>query len=87
MAEWKETGAGSLAGITRELVIEWCDVSERSVPLSVLAKADEIFLTSSTRDVHPVHQVDDRTLAAPGPVTAEIAAAFAERSRMEPDPQ
>lgn len=78
---------GCLAGITRELVIEWCDVSERSVPLSVLAKADEIFLTSSTRDVHPVHQVDDRTLAAPGPVTAEIAAAFAERSRMEPDPQ
>ena len=77
---------GCLAGITRDLVVLWCDVSERSVPMSVLASADEIFLTSSTRDVHPVHQVDERVLVAPGPVTAQIAAVFADRSQRDPDP-
>ncbi|MBK6763422.1 MAG: aminotransferase class IV family protein [Micrococcales bacterium] len=77
---------GCLAGITRDLVVLWCDVSERSVPMSALASADEIFLTSSTRDVHPVHQVDERVLAAPGPVTAHIATVFAARSRLDPDP-
>ncbi len=77
---------GCLAGITRDLVIEWCDVEERSLPISVLQSADELFITSSTRDVHPVDQVDQRRLPAPGPVTAKIAATFAERSAQEPDP-
>lgn len=50
---------GPLAGITRELTIEWCredgiEVREEDLPLSVLAECDEIFITSSTRDVQAV---------------------------------
>ena len=35
-----------------------------------LASADEVFLTSTTRDVQPVARIDDRELPAPGPFTA-----------------
>lgn len=77
---------GCLAGITRDLVVEWCDVEERCMPMSVLQSADEVFITSSTRDVHPVERVDDRALPAPGPVTADIARVFAQRSAQDHDP-
>jgi branched-chain amino acid aminotransferase len=77
---------GCLAGITRDLVIEWCDVAQRSLPMSVLETAQELFFTSSTRDVHPVDRVDDRQLAAPGPVTAAVMRTFAQRSAQDPDP-
>lgn len=51
--------SGPLAGITRALTIEWCreeglEVREEALPLSVLATADEVFITSSTRDVQAV---------------------------------
>src|SRR5690606_41972371 len=51
--------SGPLAGITRALTIEWCreeglEVREEVLPLSVLATADEIFITSSTRDIQAV---------------------------------
>ncbi|MCK0113543.1 aminotransferase class IV [Ornithinimicrobium sp. F0845] len=51
--------AGPLAGITRALTIEWCreeglEVREEAMPLSVLAEAEEAFLTSSTRDVQAI---------------------------------
>ena len=39
---------------------------ERDVPLERLFEADEIFLTSTTRDVQAIHRVDDRDLPAPG---------------------
>jgi len=61
--------AGCLAGITRELLLEVVDVDERPIALDELATADEVFLTSSTRDVHPVHEIDGRALDAPGPCT------------------
>lgn len=74
--------AGPLAGVTRDLVIRWAraadlPVHERRLPMSTLFTADEVFLTSSTRDVQPVRAVDDRLLPA-GPVTAAVAAAFRE---------
>lgn len=50
--------SGCLAGITRELVMELIEVEERAVPLDALRTATEVFLTSSTRDVHPVDTVD-----------------------------
>ncbi|HWA66017.1 MAG TPA: aminotransferase class IV [Mycobacteriales bacterium] len=79
--------SGCLAGITRELLVEWLgDVAERAVPLEALAAADEAFLTSSTRDVQPIRAVDGRVLAAaPGPLTARAREVFAQRST-EPDP-
>ena len=68
--------SGCLAGVTRDLVLEWYGGREVDEPLSVCAEADEIFLVSTTRDVQGVHRWDDRELAAPGPVTREAAAAW-----------
>ena len=79
--------SGCLAGVTRALVLEWTGAVERDVPLGSLLEADEVFLTSSTRDVQPVHAVgDDEYPAAPGPVTKEAAVVFARRSGADPDP-
>jgi len=77
---------GCLAGVTRGLVIEWCGAAEVEVPLSVLDRATEVFITSSTRDVQSVHAVDRRAYAGPGSVTAEAVATFAARSGADPDP-
>ena len=78
-------GSGCLAGITRELILEWTDVRESDVDAAILTTADEIFLTSSTRDVHPVTRVDERELAI-GPVTAGIRDVFRSRSSSQIDP-
>jgi branched-chain amino acid aminotransferase len=77
--------AGPLAGITRELVVEWSDVLERDFTLAEALGADEIFLTSSLRDVQPVHRWDQTEFGA-HPVTAAIARSFQERSGADLDP-
>ena len=64
--------SGCLAGITRELVLEWFDATEQALPIDVLTTADEVFLTSSTRNVHPVVRADDRVWAEAGPVSREL---------------
>lgn len=70
--------AGCLAGVTRELVLEITDAVEADVPLAALAEAEEAFLTSTTRDVHPISHVDGRALpTCPGPATRRAADAFA----------
>jgi branched-chain amino acid aminotransferase len=79
-------GSGALAGVTRGLVLAWFGAVERDVPLERLAEADEVFLTSTTRDVQPVHRVDERELSAPGEVTAAVAKTFAERAGEDLDP-
>ena len=58
---------------------------ERALPLDVLETAEEVFITSSTRDVLAVHAVDDRELA-PGPVTSRAAKVFAARASEDLDP-
>lgn len=78
--------AGCLAGVTRALVLDLLraapipgvDVVEADLPIAAVIDAPEAFLTSSTRDVHPVATVDGVALpAAPGPVTTEVMARFA----------
>jgi branched-chain amino acid aminotransferase len=84
--------SGCLLGVTRGLILELathlgCDVAETDVPISALAGADEAFLTSSTREVQPISEVDGRPLpSAPGPVTARLAEAFADLVAKEMDP-
>ncbi len=78
--------SGCLAGVTRALVCELSDAEERELPIDVLQQAEEVFLTSSTRDIHPVHQIDDRAVAAPGPVTKQAMAAFADLVARDLDP-
>ena len=82
--------SGLLRGITRDLVIEWANdsgftVVERDVNPMELWDADEVFITSSTRDIHPVSElakldtsgnvVDRRTLV-PGLVTEKLGNIF-----------
>ncbi|MCW2868110.1 MAG: 4-amino-4-deoxychorismate lyase [Marmoricola sp.] len=78
--------AGCLAGITRELLLEWAEVREVDEPVGVLASADEVFLMSTTRDVQGVHRVDDRELDAPGPVTRRLQGLWRAREAEQPDP-
>lgn len=78
--------SGCLAGVTRELVLEVTDAVEADLPFDVLDTAEEVFLTSSTRDVQGLHRVDDRRLDAPGPRTRAAGAAFAELAAAILDP-
>ena len=78
--------SGCLAGITRELVIEWFGAKEQDLPIDVLQEADEVFLTSSTRNVHPVVRIDDRTWDIPGPVSRDLRASFDEQAAKRIDP-
>jgi branched-chain amino acid aminotransferase len=77
--------SGCLAGVTRELVLGLAPVTETALPLDVLATADEVFLTSSTRDVHPLTSVDGRLLPV-GPRSEQAQAAFADLLTRDLDP-
>ncbi|MFE0644204.1 aminotransferase class IV [Streptomyces sp. NPDC058877] len=80
--------SGCLAGITRALAVQWTGAEEVELPFEVLEDADEVFLTSTLRDVQAVHRVDGRTLTgAPGPVTAKAMRVFDERAAANRDPQ
>jgi len=75
--------AGILAGITREVVLELVaslGISCREEPLrlSDLVSADEAFLTSTTREVVPVREVDASAIGGgtPGPLTRRVMEAF-----------
>ena len=68
--------SGCLAGVTRELLLEALPVAEEPIPIDALSSVEEVFLTSSTRDVHPVHAVDGRPLPAPGGRTGEALEAW-----------
>ena len=86
-----DLASGPLAGVTRELVIAWCrhgglTVRAEPLPMSILQRAAEVFITSSTKDVMAVHAIDDRLVAAPGPVTARVAEIFSLMSSERPDP-
>ncbi|WP_397385083.1 aminotransferase class IV [Prosthecobacter sp.] len=74
--------SGCLAGVTRGLVLEACAaagiaVEEVTLPIEALHSCEEAFLTSSTRDVHPLARVDQRVIpGVDGPVTQRVAKAF-----------
>jgi branched-chain amino acid aminotransferase len=78
--------SGCLAGITRELLLEWGMAVEADLTLEDLENADEVFLTSSTRDVHPVTKLGDRVWESPGSETREVATRFIRRIVQDIDP-
>lgn len=84
--------AGCLLGVSRALVLELCptlglEAHETRLPMSALTTADEVFLTSTTREVQAVGAVDGHDLpGAPGPVTAALAQAFSELVLKDIDP-
>ncbi len=72
-----------LAGISREITLEVArqsgfTVTVRDIPVAELVAADEIWLTSSTREVLPVTMLDGNKVGdgMPGKVFAVVAAAF-----------
>ncbi|NNG19289.1 4-amino-4-deoxychorismate lyase [Naumannella sp. ID2617S] len=83
--------AAPLAGITRVLALQWgseagLTMVERDFTLAEAQRADEVFLTSSSRDVQGVARWDEATWEAPGPVTQRLQEVFAERMAAEMDP-
>ncbi|MCC6465254.1 MAG: aminotransferase class IV [Planctomycetes bacterium] len=73
---------GLLEGVTRGFVLEVCrglklPVEETSLTADDLHRADEVFITSTTRDVMPVGLVGQHKLhSVPGSITLRIANAY-----------
>ena len=79
--------AGLLEGVTRNFLFEVARAVEVPARYAVLgdadlAAADEMFITSTTREVLPVTAVDGRPVGsgAPGPVTRALADGFRARA-------
>ena len=80
--------AGLLPGITREFLFEvgreaGIDVREAVLKDADLLGADESFLTSTTRELVPIVQVDDRKIGSgkPGPVTKALLDGFRRKAQ------
>src|SRR6266496_1003334 len=75
-------GVGVLMGVTRRVVLELAEgrfpVEERPILLNELSLVDEAFITSSSREITPVIQIDDMVIAdgKPGPRTYELEQRF-----------
>jgi branched-chain amino acid aminotransferase len=73
-----------LEGITRKVVLDLAResyaTSEDSVSLEELYAADEVFMTSSFKDVVPVTKIDEREVGggAPGPITKDLMERYAQ---------
>lgn len=72
-----------LASITRALVIDISGADEQACTLDDLIGADEAFLASTIREVHPIATIDEHEYKAESPISAELAAAVTARIRTE----
>lgn len=76
--------AGCLGGVTREVLLEVApqkgvDIRESTLTLEDLHQADEVFITSTTREVQPIRRIDGHKVPlAPGPLTEMVAKTFSE---------
>lgn len=82
--------SGCLAGITRELALEWAaqegrPVAQRVLTMADLARASAVMLTSSTRDVQHLTAVDGRELAS-SDEAAWLSGLFTARAAEDVDP-
>ncbi len=85
------TSCGAFPGITRETVLELLramkdealSLGDGPISAEELAAADEVFLTSSVREITPVDALDGRSLTAPGPVTTAVIGAYQARVQIE----
>lgn len=73
---------GVLKGITRNVVIELmqelCEIQERAISLVELMEADEVFMTSSFKDIVPIVSIDGQAVGGGkvGPVTKDVMARY-----------
>ena len=80
--------AGLLEGVTRAFIFELgrelgIDVREETLLPKDLETADEMFITSTTRELCPVVNVDGRTVGSgkPGPVTKKLLERYQARAQ------
>jgi branched-chain amino acid aminotransferase len=72
--------SGCLAGVSRAILLEIAagagtPIAERALSVEELVAADEVFITSTTRQVQAVDRIEDHTYKV-GPVTEKMAALF-----------
>jgi branched-subunit amino acid aminotransferase/4-amino-4-deoxychorismate lyase len=73
--------SGCLPGVTRELLLEAVRVvgipmCEKPLGLEDLERADEVFITSTTRNLLPVASIEGRAVSHRGDVRHRLGAAF-----------
>ena len=68
-------GAGVLPGVTRSFLLEIAPAHERELTVDELYAADELFITSSVREVMPVTSIDGRAVPK-GPAAAGLQASL-----------
>jgi branched-chain amino acid aminotransferase len=78
--------SGCLPGITREVIlgeirIPGIRVAEKTVMPGDLEAADEVFITSTTRDLLPVRQVEEKLVGRSDRARQALASAFGEYLR------
>jgi branched-subunit amino acid aminotransferase/4-amino-4-deoxychorismate lyase len=82
--ELRTSDSGVLKGVTRNVVFELAQgahsAREASISTDELFSADEVFITSSFKDIVPIVSIDDTEVGggAPGPVTKDLMRRFAE---------
>lgn len=73
-------GDDILCGITRQVVLELAaslyTVQIRDLSVDNLLRADEVFITSSNKEICPVRQIDNAVIGAPGANTRCLIEAF-----------
>ncbi len=73
-----------LHGITRKVTLKLAQsaypIEERVIPFEELLVADEVFITSSFKDIVPIVSVNKRAIGfgVPGPITRDLMRRFAE---------
>ena len=76
--------SGCLAGVTREILLEigrdlGVPIVQRPVSLQDLHRAEEVFITSTTRNLQAVSHIEDHEVPrAPGPITARLSQMFSD---------
>jgi branched-chain amino acid aminotransferase len=74
--------SGCLAGVSREILLELgssagLPITERALTLDDILSADEVFITSTTRQVQAVDRIEQHAIRqAFGPVTQKLAKLF-----------
>jgi branched-chain amino acid aminotransferase len=68
--------SGLLPGVVRQVILDENLAKEAELTSEDLESADEVFLTSSTRGVHPVDRLNDRHLRGGGEFTNRIVKSF-----------
>jgi branched-chain amino acid aminotransferase len=82
------SSAGLLEGVTRAFLFEvgrdlGIEVREETLYPKDLDTADEVFITSTTRELSPVTRIDDRVIGTgkPGPITLKMLDSFRRRAQ------